>query len=43
MGSGLGLVSRLDWSGVDLGLRNMYLIGLVRTNRLYIYTVGLVF
>ena len=38
---GLGLISRLNWSGVDFGLRNMCLIGLVRTSELYMYTVGL--
>jgi len=31
----LGLISRLDWSGVDFGLRNLCLIGLVRTSGLY--------
>ena len=35
---GLGFVSRFDWSGVDIELRNMYLIGLIKTSGLYVYT-----
>ena len=33
--------SGLDWSGVNIGLRNRCLTGLVRTSGLNMYTVGL--
>ena len=32
----LGLVSRVDWSGVYFELRNLCLIGLVKTSGLYV-------